>query len=102
MFLYLLFLDESLIEVKARSKELIHKRTMLRHLKRLCENEQYKDICNEFNANYGIFGNGNQIIDLKTDKVIYTSFLSQHELNTSIEIAKVLHKLPHSALIIYH
>ena len=35
-------------EVKARSKELIHKRTMLRHLKRLCENEQYKDICNEF------------------------------------------------------
>ena len=30
-------------EVKARSKELIHKRTMLRHLKRLCENEQYKD-----------------------------------------------------------
>ena len=26
-------------EVKARSKELIHKRTMLRHLKRLCENE---------------------------------------------------------------
>ena len=35
-------------EVKARSNELIHKRTMLRHLKRLCENEQYKDICNEF------------------------------------------------------
>lgn len=29
-------------EVKSRSKELIHKRTMLRHLKRLCENEQYK------------------------------------------------------------
>ena len=26
-------------EVKARSKELIHKRTMLRHLKRLCEND---------------------------------------------------------------
>lgn len=26
-------------EVKARSKELIHKRTMLRQLKRLCENE---------------------------------------------------------------
>ena len=26
-------------EVKSRSKELIHKRTMLRHLKRLCEND---------------------------------------------------------------
>lgn len=35
-------------EVKLRSKELIHKRTMLRHLKRLCENEQYKEIYNEF------------------------------------------------------
>ena len=33
-------------EVKARSKELIHKRTMLRNLKRLCENELYKDFCN--------------------------------------------------------
>ena len=57
----------------------------------ICTGKTYpivKDICNEFNANYGIFGNGNQIIDLKTDKVIYTSFLSQHELNTSIEIAK--------------
>ena len=57
----------------------------------ICTDKTYpivKDICNEFNANYGIFGNGNQIIDLKTDKVIYTSFLSQHELNTSIEIAK--------------
>lgn len=38
-------------EVKARSKELIHKRTMLRNLKRLCENELYKDFCNEF-VNY--------------------------------------------------
>lgn len=57
----------------------------------ICTGKTYpivKDICNEFNANYGIFGNGNQIIDLKTDKIIYTSFLSQHELNTSIEIAK--------------
>lgn len=57
----------------------------------ICTGKTYpivKDICNEFSANYGIFGNGNQIIDLKTDKVIYTSFLSQHELNTSIEIAK--------------
>lgn len=57
----------------------------------ICTGKTYpivKDICNEFNANYGIFGNGNQIINLKTDKVIYTSFLSQHELNTSIEIAK--------------
>ena len=57
----------------------------------ICTGKTYpivKDICNEFNANYGIFGTGNQIIDLKTDKVIYTSFLSQHELNTSIEIAK--------------
>lgn len=35
-------------EVKARSKELIHKRTMLRNLKRLCENELYKDFCNKF------------------------------------------------------
>ena len=26
-------------DIKARSKELIHKRTMLRHLKRLCEND---------------------------------------------------------------
>ena len=41
-------LKEAHEEVKARSKELIHKRTMLRNLKRLCENNLYKDFCNEF------------------------------------------------------
>src|SRR5699024_2635114 len=37
---------------------------------------------------YGIFGNGNQIIDLKTGKEIYKNFLSKNDVLTCIDIAK--------------
>ena len=45
-------------------------------------------ICSKVNASYGIFGNGNQIIDLKTGKEIYKNLLPQDEILTCIEIAK--------------
>ena len=57
----------------------------------ICTGKTYpivKDICNKFNASYGIFGNGNRIIDLKTGKEIYKNLLSPYEVNTCIEFAK--------------
>ena len=57
----------------------------------ICTGKTYsivKDMCNQFNASYGIFGNGNQIVDLKTGKEIYKNFLNFYEINTCIEIAK--------------
>lgn len=43
--------------------------------------------CAKINASYGIFGNGNQIIDLKNGKQIYQKLLSQDELLSCIKIA---------------
>lgn len=57
----------------------------------ICTGKTYpivKNMCNQFNASYGIFGNGNQIINLKTGKEIYKSLLTSYEINTCIEIAK--------------
>ncbi len=45
----------------------------------ICTGKTYpiiKSTCSKINASYGIFGNGNQIIDLKTGKVIYKKLLS--------------------------
>ena len=40
------------------------------------------------NASYGIFGNGNEIIDLKTGMKIYQNLLSNSDILTCIDIAK--------------
>ncbi|MDO5555195.1 MAG: Cof-type HAD-IIB family hydrolase [Clostridia bacterium] len=57
----------------------------------ICTGKTYpmmKKICSQFNASYGIFGNGNQIINLKTGKEIYKKLLTTSEINTCIEVAK--------------
>ena len=57
----------------------------------VCTGKTYpfaKSVCNRFNASFGIFGNGNQIIDLKTGKEIYRSLLNNNEVITCIDIAK--------------
>lgn len=57
----------------------------------ICTGKTYsiiKDMCSDFNANYGIFGNGNQIINLKTGEEIYKKVLSFDEANLCIDIAR--------------
>jgi len=57
----------------------------------VCTGKTYpitKNICSKLSASYGIFGNGNQIIDLKTGKEIYKNLLSNSEILTCIKIAK--------------
>lgn len=57
----------------------------------VCTGKTYsfaKNMCNQFNANYGIFGNGNQIVDLKTGKEIYINLLHSNDVNICINIAR--------------
>ena len=57
----------------------------------ICTGKTYpitKKICSTINASYGIFGNGNQIIDLKSGKEIYRNFLSHEDILTCVDIAK--------------
>lgn len=57
----------------------------------ICTGKPYsmvKKFCEDLHANYGIFGNGNQIVDLKTGKEIFRKTLSQEEVNTCIGLAK--------------
>lgn len=58
----------------------------------ICTGKTYpitKGICSKFNASYGIFGNGNQIVDLKTGKEIYRKLLTRSEVLSCINIAKI-------------
>ena len=57
----------------------------------ICTGKTYpiiKGLCSKFNASYGIFGNGNQIINLKTGKEIYKKLLTDSEINSCIDIAR--------------
>lgn len=57
----------------------------------ICTGKTYpitKKICSKINASYGIFGNGSQIIDLKTGKEIYKNLLSKNQVLDCIKIAK--------------
>lgn len=57
----------------------------------ICTGKPYsmvKNFCKDLHASYGIFGNGNQIIDLKTGKKIFQKTLSQEEINICISLAK--------------
>lgn len=47
-----------------------------------------KDICDKCHASYGIFGNGTQIINLKTGEEIYKNLISLHDFNTCYDLAK--------------
>ncbi|MCL2382610.1 MAG: HAD family hydrolase [Oscillospiraceae bacterium] len=57
----------------------------------VCTGKTYpiiKEVCSTFNATYGIFGNGNQIINLKTGEEIYKKLLTSEEIVTCLELAK--------------
>lgn len=57
----------------------------------ICTGKPYavvKKFCQDLQASYGIFGNGNQIVDLKTGKEIFRKTLSQEEVNFCISLAK--------------
>lgn len=57
----------------------------------ICTGKTYpitKRVCSKINANFGIFGNGNQIIDLRTGKEIYSNLLSKNDSLACIDIAK--------------
>lgn len=57
----------------------------------ICTGKTYpiiKGMCSKFNASYGIFGNGNQIINLKTGEEIYKKLLTNSEINSCIDIAR--------------
>ena len=57
----------------------------------ICTGKTYpisKKVCKKINATYGIFGNGNQIINLKTGEEIYRNLLSRDIVLKCIDIAK--------------
>ena len=57
----------------------------------ICTGKTYllmKDICKKIKADYGIFGNGTQIIDFRTGKEIKRNVLGEKEIETCIEIAR--------------
>lgn len=57
----------------------------------VCTGKSYsvsKKICDQFNASYGIFGNGTQIVNLKTGKELMRKTISQEDLLFIITLAK--------------
>ena len=57
----------------------------------VCTGKSYsvsKKICDQFNATYGIFGNGTQIVNLKTGKELMKKTLSKNDLLFIITLAK--------------
>lgn len=57
----------------------------------ICTGKPYsmvKNFCEDLQASYGIFGNGNQIINLKTGKEIFRKTLSPEEIRLCMSLAK--------------
>lgn len=57
----------------------------------VCTGKSYsvsKTICKNFNADYGVFGNGAQIIDLKNNKELSRKVLTKNEINYCIKLAR--------------
>jgi len=57
----------------------------------ICTGKTYsitKDICDKCHASYGIFGNGTQIINLKTGEEIYKNLLPLQDFNCCYNLAK--------------
>lgn len=57
----------------------------------ICTGKTYsvsKNICHTFHANYGIFGNGMQVMDLQTGEEIYKKTLPISHVLTCIHVAK--------------
>lgn len=78
-------------QITSQNLKAIHDMTQSHIDFTICTGKPYsmvKNFCKELHASYGIFGNGNQIIDLKTGKEIFRKTLTQKEINTSISLAK--------------
>lgn len=57
----------------------------------VCTGKSYsvsKSICKNFNAKYGVFGNGAQIIDLQTGKELNRKTLNTKQINYCINLAR--------------
>ena len=57
----------------------------------VCTGKTYsitKKTCAEINARFGIFGNGNLIMDLKNEKVLYKKILAMNDVIACIDVAK--------------
>jgi len=57
----------------------------------ICTGKPYsmvKNFCTALHASYGIFGNGNQIIDLKTGKEIFRKTLTKEQIDFCISLAE--------------
>lgn len=57
----------------------------------ICTGKTYsitKDLCKQFNAQYGIFGNGSQIINLQTGEEILRNILKKDDVIHCINIAR--------------
>ena len=57
----------------------------------ICTGKSYsvsKKICEQFNAEYGVFGNGTQIIEFNTQKEIWKNTLSKETLLFCVTLAK--------------
>lgn len=60
----------------------------------ICTGKTYamiKNTCENLNASYGIFGNGNQIINLKTGEELYKKTLTIQEVQQCIHLSKSYH-----------
>ena len=71
----------------------------------ICTGKTYpivKGMCSKFNASYGIFGNGNEIINLKTGEEIYKQLLTSEQISSCISIAKENHLHVHLYLSLIH
>ena len=80
-------LDGTIIDRKNNISEKNFEAIKKLHQKRIpftiCTGKSYsvsKKICDKFNANFGIFGNGTQIINLHTGKELYKKVLSKEDL----------------------
>ena len=57
----------------------------------VCTGKSYsvsKKICEQFNASYGVFGNGTHIVDLRTGKELLRKIISKNDLLFIITLAK--------------
>lgn len=57
----------------------------------ICTGKSYsvtQKFCKQFNASYGIFGNGTQIIDFKNNREIYRKVISKNDLLFCVTLAK--------------
>lgn len=80
-------LDGTIIDRNNNISEKNYEAIKLLHKKNIpftiCTGKSYavsKKICEKFNADFGIFGNGTQIVDLHTGKELYKKVLSRDDL----------------------